>query len=191
MKTGFHPRKGSFEQIAAQIINLASYSIAEARNAYSGLLLIPGFDQLKFCTLLIPQKKQWSKSRPKYASFWNATECIGKLANQKLDRGNVRQVRDRLLIAWRFFHLARSIDLARLYRTVASVDGRHFVLMQRTGWRSPGWHEVMVLDNADLSPCDLLLLYVPLTARQANPGYPVFLALHAPIPPSAVTELAV
>ena len=38
-------------QLAAQIIALHALSPAQARNAYSGLILIPGFDQLRFSPL--------------------------------------------------------------------------------------------------------------------------------------------
>ena len=44
----------SIEQAASYIIKMASKSLNEARNAYSALTLVPGLDQIKFCTLLQP-----------------------------------------------------------------------------------------------------------------------------------------
>ena len=174
------------EQVASQLIKLSHVSLAQARNAYSALMMVPGFDQLRFCSLLTPYKKLWSESTPKYAAFWCMKDCLASMANASLDRSSIPLVRDRLILLWRFFHLARSVDLSRLFRTVASVGDQHYVLMQRKGWRKPGWHEVIALDNVDMSPWHVLLLYVRLTAHQGREGgpcsFPCFrLSLRCPV----------
>lgn len=58
-------------QLAAQIIALHAVAPAQARNAYSGLILIPGFDQLRFSPLLSNCKKMWSESNVRYGAFWD------------------------------------------------------------------------------------------------------------------------
>ena len=42
----------TLQQMAGNILFLNKYSPAQARTAYSALLLLPGWDQLRFCNLL-------------------------------------------------------------------------------------------------------------------------------------------
>ena len=60
---GFDLKTASWHQIAAEIIYLNSLSPAQARNAYSALLLIPGFDQIRFPPCLIRAKARGIKAR--------------------------------------------------------------------------------------------------------------------------------
>ena len=66
------------------------------------------------------------------------------------------------------FSLHRSIDLARLHRTLSFVGGRPFILVQRKGWKCPRWEEVMVLPHPSLSPFHLLRKYVELTEARMS-----------------------
>ena len=45
------------DQIAQAIIQLFQYSTAQARNAYSAILILPGFEGIRFNPLLNPYKK--------------------------------------------------------------------------------------------------------------------------------------
>jgi hypothetical protein len=180
---GIDPKSCSFDQIASQLIKLSEFSMSEAKNAYSALLLLPGFDQLRFNNLLHPFKRLWSASNQKYQGFWDAKQLLIKLSITKLNKENIQKFRDRLIIIWRLFHLTRSIDLARLYRTISRTGDRYYVLMQRKKQRLPSWHEVIALEDNDISPLHLLLLYVQLTASMGRPGGPVFLAFKSPYKP--------
>ncbi len=97
-KIGIDPKSSSFDQIASQFIKLSEFSMSEARNAYSALLLLPGFDQLRFNNLLHPFKRLWSASNPKYQGFWDAKQLLIKMCNIKLNKENIEKVRDRLII---------------------------------------------------------------------------------------------
>ena len=68
----------SILEVSALVLELSKVSLAQARNAYSGLLLIPGLDQLRFAPLLQGVKRLWGKSQPKYAGFWDASPILQK-----------------------------------------------------------------------------------------------------------------
>ena len=53
-----HPIQATITQIVSAIIELENFSTAQARNAYSGLICFPQFQQLKFVTQLAPFKKE-------------------------------------------------------------------------------------------------------------------------------------
>ena len=56
--------------------------------------------------------------------------------------------------------------------------------MQRKGWQQPGWHEVIELEDKNLSPIDLLILYVRLTSTRPLVGDLFYLSLkkvHTPL----------
>ena len=57
LNDGLNIQNCSIERVAAKVIKLFQVSKNQARNAYSALLLVPGFDQLRFCTLLNSYKK--------------------------------------------------------------------------------------------------------------------------------------
>ena len=69
----------SIYQMASQILYLHKFSPSQARNAYSAMLLIPGWDQLKFCPLLNQCKRAWNYSQPKYSTFWDAEMVLKKI----------------------------------------------------------------------------------------------------------------
>ena len=107
-------------------------------------------------------------------------------STQPLDWQSISEVRDRLILAWRLVQLARSVDLARLYRHVSFVDTRPFVWIQRKGWLQPRWEEVIRLpDVPNLCPWTLLRQSVALTAALPGiaPRSPVLRALVAPLAP--------
>jgi len=142
MLRGVDPWRCSIEKIASFIIEMTRVSAPEARNAYAGVVMIPGFDQLKFCALLQPYKRDWNISIPKYSRFWEPKVLIKKLVKKKLNFSSVEEVRDRLILVFMLFHLTRSIDLARCYRVLSMQDGKPFVLFQRKGQRVTQWEQV-------------------------------------------------
>ena len=72
----FDPLTVSFAQIAAALIQLHAFSPAQARNAYSGVLLIPGFSHFRFETFLIAFKKLWHSINQRYDTFWIPSELV-------------------------------------------------------------------------------------------------------------------
>jgi hypothetical protein len=174
----------SLEVIASELLLLHQISPPTARHAYSALLLIPGMDQLRFSPLLSRVKREWNHSEARYASFWDASLFLQTLSTQVLDWSTEKAVRDRLIICWRLLGLHRSIDLARLQRSVSFVDSTPFVLVQRKGWQTPKWEQVMVLPaTPSICPFRLLEAYVALTAKKASPGSLVLRSLRPPFSP--------
>ena len=51
------------------------------------LLLIPGFDQLRFNPLLCRCKKRWNASEAKYSPFWSAGTFSAKVGKVKVRLG--------------------------------------------------------------------------------------------------------
>ena len=166
--------------MAGTLVEFAEFSVHQARNAYSGLLLVPGWDQLRFNVLLKPLKKQWSSSKPKYATFWDGAQMVEFLSTQPLLVHDVEALRERLLIVLRLFMLLPSIDLARTFRTVTVQGSTAFVLIQRKGSKFPMWETVLHLpDSPHLCPWTLLQRYVAMTCSLpgVDPGSPVFITL--------------
>ena len=181
---GLNPEVASVQEIASQILLLNDISPSEARNAYSACLLLPGFSSLKFSPLLQKCKKLWSKTVPKYTDFWDPNPLLEKMFLQPIDWSNISDIRNRLLLTLIFFHLMRSIDCARIKRTISFIDNRPFILVKRKGWSDFRWEELLSLPHLPtLSPWHLLLTYVNLTDLQASPGDPLFLNLKRPFSP--------
>ena len=115
------------ESIASVLIRLHKFSSSQARQAYSGLLLVPGLDKLRFCPLLQPFRKLWFTSNVRYGGFWNPSQLLSKLAMSHVKWEDVQQVRDRLIIVWRLLHLMRSFDLSQMMRKLSFIDGAPMV----------------------------------------------------------------
>ena len=56
---GVAPQHATLGQVASAIIKLHHLSPGQAKNAYRGRLLLPGFSALRFQPLLNPSKKFW------------------------------------------------------------------------------------------------------------------------------------
>ena len=176
--------------IAGELLKLHKQLPHQARNAYSALLLIPGFDQLRFSPILRPCKREWNISTPKYSTFYSATPFLQKLDNTSLRWSNLEDVRNRLIICWRFIQLARSIDLSRLYRTISLIENRPFVWIHRKGWQAPRWEEIICLpDHPNICPWTLLKRYVSMTATLPKDSL-VLRALIAPFQPLSSNTIA-
>jgi len=158
--SGLSPLELSLDEIAGQLCLLAATSLSQARSAYSALLLLPGFEGLKFNILLRKVKQQWSVSQPAYPAFWDSSPVIKQLASAPLDWNSVEHIRTRLILCWRLFALFRSVDLQRLYRQVSFIDKRPFVWVKRKGWNKPRWEEIIVLPQKEICPWKFLQRYV-------------------------------
>ena len=181
-----HLPTASLWEIAAEIVKLNVVNKNEARNAYSALLCIPGMDQLRFSPLLRQVKKMWNQNVPKYPTFWSAADLLPQIARQPLNLSDVGQVRSRLILCWRLVQLARSIDLARLYRKISFISGKPFVWIHRKGWPGPRWEEVVCLPTLPMvCPWHLLKTYVSLTSSFVGiePGSLVLRSLTSPFKP--------
>ncbi len=78
LKNGINPPESDLDQVAQAIIQLFQYSIPQARCAYSPMLLIPQFGQLRFHPLLRPYKRLWNQNVEKYGHFLGPfTNVIG------------------------------------------------------------------------------------------------------------------
>ena len=97
-------------EVAAVVLEIASVSLSQARNAYAALLLIPGLDQLRFAPLLRDKKQEWSASAPRYSDFWDPIPVFMALARAPYPTC-VEGLRAHLILVWRFLGLFRSIDL--------------------------------------------------------------------------------
>ena len=76
--------KATPEQIACLLVRMNStLPCTLARNAYSALTMLPGYEGIKFSPLLKRCKREWASSIPKYAAFWDAGDVLTKLAHQK------------------------------------------------------------------------------------------------------------
>ena len=175
----------SLEETASWLLKMAKISPHEARNAYSALLLIPGWEPLRFVPLIKACKKEWNNSGAKYAEFWDAKTILQKLLCEPLAWQDVQQVRNRAIILLRLLHLCRSIDLARAWRRASPYQGL-WLWLQRKGARRPSFEKLMSLttQNAALQfvcPTAVVLQYVKLTANLAKPGSKLFLSLTPPL----------
>ena len=172
--------------MADAIVQIFQVSPAQARNAYSGALLIPQLSQLRFVSLLSPYKKLWNINVEKYGVFYDPWPIILELARITFKelQSNVDLLRTQFILCSRFLCLYRSSDLANLKRTISVVSGVPFIKIRRKGQKFPKWEKILSLpDWPQISPAHLLQAYVRLTKNLGKPGGPVLLALQAPFRP--------
>jgi hypothetical protein len=122
-KLGVPPPQATTDQVADALISLFQFSKAQARNAYSAMLLIPGFGGLKFNPLLAPYKKLWNQNTEKYGAFWDPLPILLELA-KKPRPSDIQTIRAQLIFCSRILCLYRSVDLAQIKRTASVVSGR-------------------------------------------------------------------
>jgi len=188
---GIHPEEASVMEIAGQIVQLCDLSQADARNAYSACLLLPGLNALRCNVLLQKCRKTWSAAEPKYSEFWEVEVVLQRMAQVPLQWASVPCVRARLLLVFRLFHLMRSVDCSRIQRTISFIGDRPFILVRRKGWSTHRWEEIISLPlQPSISPWHLLRHYVHLTQHHAPPGSQLFLSLHKPFTPLTSDRIA-
>ena len=187
---GMDTISATMSEVAGLILQFEKIMPTHARFAYASLLLIPGLEQLFFSPLLRALKRKWNSSQARYFSFYDAADPVRKLAGIKLKWDSIADVRLRLVMACRFFMLCRNIDLARMYRSFSSVDGKPFILIQRKGWRIPQWEAMVVIESCPaICPWTLLKRYVQLTSQDAAAGSLVFRALTPPYTPLCANSI--
>ena len=87
------------------LVQFAEHGIHQARNAYSAMVMMPFLANISFHPLIKSLKKDWNVSTPKYAAFYDPLPVLLKLIEEPLNRSDIKQVRERLILVWRFFHL--------------------------------------------------------------------------------------
>jgi hypothetical protein len=181
---GIQPQTANVAEVVSVLLQLHSMSPAQARNAYSGLVLFPHLQALRFHQALVPYKKLWNSNVQKYASFWDAGQVLQALAATQLKPGDVGALRDRLILCCRLLALHRGVDLSRVVRTVSMVQGQPYILLKRKGWKTFKWEQVISLPHhPGISPWHLLQAYVQATHGQCHPGGPLLLQLNPPYKP--------
>ena len=113
------------------LLELHAVSRSQARNAYSALLLVLGFHDVKYHPLLKHAKKEWNKHFPRYAAFWDPVPVFVAFLNTSYDVKSIAHARIRLILLWRFLGLFTSIDLSPTRGHVSSIVERRFVVVQR------------------------------------------------------------
>ena len=104
-----------------------------------------------------------------------------KFWKEEFDWGSIIEVRDRLILAWRFLGLFRSVDLSRVCRTIALSEGALYVKVGRKQRRQYYLEKVMCLDDRRISPAHVLERYV--TKHIGNVGGPLLLTANRPHTP--------
>jgi hypothetical protein len=170
-----HPLKAKIVDVATGLLLLSEISVAEARNAYAAVCLLPGFEGIRFSPVLKGLKRTWNHSVQKYGTFWDPQPILRKLQTERpLSSFSVSELRNRLILVFRLLALHRGIDLARTQRTISVVGDKHFILVQRKGWKAPRWEQVAKMDDEpSLSPFHVMAAYVNKTAPFVPPGGPL------------------
>ena len=76
---GVTPLQARSVDIATALMSLQELSPSEARNAYAGVCLLPGFEAVRFSPLIKKLKTSWGRGVQKYATFWDAQPILNKL----------------------------------------------------------------------------------------------------------------
>ena len=82
---GGTPQSMTVDEAASWLVRFTDVDPHGARNAYSGMLLIPGWEALGFSRTLQPCKKVWDSSVPKYGDFWDARKVLLRLREEPLN----------------------------------------------------------------------------------------------------------
>ena len=154
VRGGVPPQSATEDQVADAIIQIFTASPAQARNAYSAVLLIPGYGNLRFHPLLRPYKKSWNTNLEKYGAFWDPTEVLLALQQTPLCSLTEQDLRTHFIISSRLLCLYRSSDLANLKRSVSVLNGKTpFIKIRRKGQKMPKWERIVSIpQTADKFP---------------------------------------
>ena len=166
---GVNPPEATADNIADGIIQIFKFSPAQARNAYSGVVLLPGVGGgVRFHPLLQPYKKMWNVSTERYGAFWDPTPLLLHLSEIPFHtlEGDLSKLRLQAILVSRLLCLYRSSDLANLQRTVSFFGGVPFIKVRRKGQKFPKWERVVCLpDKPQISPFHLFQAYVAARPR--------------------------
>ena len=135
-RQGISPMLASTNQVVSGIIELHKASPAQARNAYSAVLLLPNLGGVRFHPLLRKFKQLWNSNMERYASFWDCRPLIARLAKaagadstpqaqqDHLHRMQLADLRSQLILVSRLLCLFRSVDLANVQRCYSLGGGK-------------------------------------------------------------------
>ena len=155
-------------------MQLFTFSPAQARNAYSAVLLLPEVATgVRFHPLLQPYKRLWSAHVPKYGAFWDPWPLLLHLAQTPIVdlEQDTALLRLQLILVLRLLCLFRSHDLAQMKRTASILGAVPYIKVRRKGQKRCQWERVVSLpDYPQISPFHLLQTYVRVTRGQIKPG---------------------
>ena len=180
---GVSPPQATVDQVADAIVQLFQISATQARNAYSALLLIPGYAGIRFHTLLSLYKRLWNKGTEKYGALWDPMPMLIELATTPLHelKNNLPHLRLQFILCSLILCLYRSSDLANLKRITSIFWGVSFVKVKRKGQKLPKWERMVSIPECpQISPFHLLQAYVEATREMGEPGGGVLLSLNPP-----------
>ena len=111
IKGKIRPEEATADEIADAIIQIFKVSPAQARNAYSVVLLLPGVGGgLRFHPLLAPYKRAQNSSNEKYAGFFDPWTLLLHLAQISIEvlKEDTPRLRLQFIPCSRFLCLFRS-----------------------------------------------------------------------------------
>jgi hypothetical protein len=177
------PPEATTDQVADALIHLFQFSKAQARNAYSAMLLIPGFGGLRFHTLLTPYKRLWNQNLEKYGAFWDPLPILLGLAKAPMPT-DICTLRTQLIFCSRILCLYRSSDLAQVKRTTSVLGRAPYIKIKRKGQKFHKWERVVSIPQCpQISPFHLMMSYVAATRLFVRPGGPLLISLKPPSGP--------
>jgi hypothetical protein len=189
LKNGINPPDSNLDQVAQAIIQLFQYSISQARNAYSAMLLIPQFGQLRFHPFLTPYKRLWNQNVEKYGHFWDPLPMLLEMV--KSQPLTICDLRKRLIICARLLCLFRSSDFANCKRIVSVIGDIPFIKVKRKGQKTHKFERIVSLPSLpQISPFHLMQSYVTLTRSHGKPGGELLLSLNPPYKPLSSDTIA-
>ena len=124
-------------QVVSGLSMLFQHSMSQAHSAYAALVMLPSMTSLRFDPAIRAMKQQWTPSSPQYAAFWCGTTVLRSPMSQSVNFRCRIQVRNRLMVVWRWLHFYRSVDSAHLRHLWAQgPNGELYVAAERKGWLS-------------------------------------------------------
>ena len=146
-----------------------AYSPAQARNAYSALMLLPCCQHLRYETCLRPLKRQWGASKPKYSTFYEVEPLLGEMLNAPLPTSE-EGVRERLVLLLRLACLFRGCDLKMAHRNVNMTSQPWLMYTKRKGKQYYAWYPVPRLHPVHVDPQYFMVQNLSLTSEVAGPA---------------------
>ena len=128
------------------LLALHALSHGQVCNAYSALLLVPEFHDVKYHPLLKHAKKECTqkKDSPCYAAFGVPVPVFVAFVNTSYDVKYIAHACIGLILLWRSLGLFRSIDLRRTRRQISSIGECRLFVVQRKNKPDFPWEEILV-----------------------------------------------
>jgi integrase len=162
-------------ELALRVKDFAIYkSLSQARNLFAALLMLPSCATLRFEQLMLPLKRAWNVSKPKYPVFYQVTPLLTAFQQEPLPHTE-DQVRLRCILLLRLLGLFRGVDLARAQRPLDSSGQPWFLTTKRKGRLYFAQYPVHHFDPVACDPQYWLAKYVNMTSTYA--GNALFVSL--------------